>query len=123
MKLSDFIQMKISRMNDLASAVDGLPELSKTTYPMLISEEITMSAPHDPALWTEHRAVLTENGWEFQYENRWTDDGCLGMGYRKDGVKLDIFYRPLMDGATCKLNLIGYENKEVPIYEVTCLEA
>lgn len=81
------------------------------------------SMPYNTETLKLYRAKLEAAGWSFTRETLSTQDGVLCVDFHKPGALgyLQIQMRPQYAGSTCKLNVIGYEQK--PIYEVTCQDA
>jgi hypothetical protein len=117
------IGKQIERLNALAEFAAEIPELVGVTGHgnVIGGASFGFEAPYNTETIRQNREILEAAGWKLNRERQWTDDGTFGQFYRKDGYELDIFYRPNYAGSTCKLNILGYEQK--PIYEVTCLDA
>jgi hypothetical protein len=117
------IQKQIEAFTALAQVAAEIPELVGTTGPgnALGSYSFGFEAPYNTETIKINRERVEAAGWKLARERQWADDGTLGQFYRKDGYEIDIFYRPRYAGSTCKLTILGYEQK--PIYEVTCLDA
>jgi hypothetical protein len=122
-KLIANIQKQIESLSALAEIAAEIPELIGVTGPgsALGGNVFGFEAPYNFETIKQNCEILETAGWSFRREYQWADDGTLGQFYHKDGYELDIFYRPRYVGSTCKLNILGYEQK--PIYEVTCLDA
>jgi hypothetical protein len=117
------IKRQIENFTALAQVAAEIPELVGVTGPgsALGGNVFGFEAPYNTETIKQNREILEAAGWKFSREYQWKDDGTLGQFFRKDGYEIDIFYRPRYAGFTCKLNILGYEQK--PIYEVTCLDA
>jgi hypothetical protein len=122
-KLIANIRGQIERLNALAQFATEIPELVGVTGHgnVIGGASFGFEAPYNTEAIKQNREILEAAEWKLVRERQWTDDGTFGQFYHKDDHELDIFYRPNYVGSTCKLNILGYEQK--PIYEVTCLDA
>jgi hypothetical protein len=117
------IEETIAKLTELDQAITEMAYIFSTVNPCITGVEACYSLPYDFELIKINRKEFEEHGFSFQHEQQWTDDGVLGQWFYRGEIGLCIFYRPHMEGSTCKINKIGERTKVIPVYEVTCLEA
>jgi hypothetical protein len=84
---------------------------------------IISSFPYDFDLIREHKETLINHGFTLTQERQFIDDGTLMMCYRLDGLKLRFYYWARVEGATCKVIIVGSETIVRPLVEVVCDQA
>ncbi|CAK0758998.1 hypothetical protein CCP3SC15_2440008 [Gammaproteobacteria bacterium] len=118
--MNELIERRIEGLQKLDAALDGIPWKISS---LLLDKEACFSFPRNNRLIHENAETLAAQGWVKHYEQQFTDDGVLSQEWTKDGCGIQIYYRPQIDGSSCKLKLLRTETKNVPVYEVVCLEA
>lgn len=114
----------IEKLKKLDAALDEMLPYLKDQHPCIFSDgSAGLDEPYDFQRIRDLAEKFKVAGFRLVREHTFTDDGCLGNWWMRDGVLMIIYFRPEMAGATCKLNKIGEQTKVVPIYEVTCMEA
>jgi hypothetical protein len=122
--LTDSINSDLANLEAIKAASEHLPELRDLGNPSSCApvRSIVCNAPYSPALIREHQNALEAAGWTFSREYDYTANAQFVREFGfEQGVHLTIFYTPDVPGATCKVNIVGYEQR--PVYERVCLEA
>lgn len=122
--MNQHIEQMIEKLQKLDAALEEMLPYLTDKYPSIFTDgSIGFSEPYDfrrIKILAEH---FKASGFDLSREKTFTDDGTLGNWWIRDSVVFIVYFRPEMDGATCKLNKIGEQTKVVPIYEVTCQDA
>lgn len=88
-----------------------------------MDHSISYNFPYDAETIRTKEALFREHGFQLKYQHQFTDDGVLMYEFERDEISFTIYFRPTMEGASCKLNKIGEDIKKVPIFEVICMNA
>jgi hypothetical protein len=121
--LKERIKKELEAAQNMLLAVETLPELEGNVLPHPSHNTILSGMPNNREFFQVNRARLEAAGWQYKHTMTNKNDGNLIVDFwnAEYSIEFTMILYPDMPGATCKRNLIGYEQK--PIYEVTCMDA
>jgi len=125
--LIENIERNIEKEHELMTLIRALPELEGIERTQTYDERMfILVMPYDYEMFKRNRAALLAAGWK-QAGDIDTTQGGNGIvtfyqgANRWVGFAISIHLEVDLPGATCKRNLLGYEQK--PVYEIVCLNA